>query len=90
MSILSYATGIQHIGIPTADMAKTLAFYQDLGFEIAWQTQNKKVAFLKFANVVIETYESPAAAGHPGAIEHIALDVTDVDAAYAVAKEKGY
>ena len=25
--------GLQHVGIPTADLQKTLAFYESLGFE---------------------------------------------------------
>lgn len=90
MSILTYATGIQHIGLPTADMAKTLDFYKDMGFEIAWQSENGRVAFLKFKNLVIETYQTPQAAGKPGAIEHMCLDVSDIEATYAVAREKGY
>lgn len=50
MDLKTYTTGIQHIGIPTNDIEKTIAFYQKLGFEIALQTVNEeadeKVAFL--------------------------------------------
>ena len=28
-------TGLQHIGIPTNDMDKTVDFYQKIGFEIS-------------------------------------------------------
>ena len=28
--------GLQHVGIPTADLQKTLAFYESLGFEKAY------------------------------------------------------
>lgn len=49
MDLKTYTTGIQHIGIPTNDIEKTIAFYQKLGFEIALQTVNEeadeKVAF---------------------------------------------
>ena len=56
----NYATGIQHIGIPTKDMEATKAFFAKLGFEPAFETVNEgaKVAFLKLENLVIETYES--------------------------------
>ena len=33
-------TGLQHIGLPTNDMAATVRFYQSLGFEIAHETVN--------------------------------------------------
>ena len=61
MDLKTYTTGIQHIGIPTNDIEKTIAFYQKLGFEIALQTVNEeadeKVAFLELETLVIETYE---------------------------------
>ena len=59
MDLKNYSTGIQHIGIPTNDIEKTIAFYKELGFETALQTINKeadeKVAFLKLKTLVIET-----------------------------------
>ena len=69
-------TGVQHIGVPTNDLEKTVAFYE-------------RVTFLQLKNLVIETYENHAAVGKPGAIDHIALDTTDVEAAFAAAKEAG-
>ena len=65
MNLKTYTTGIQHIGIPTNDIEKTIEFYQKLGFEIALRTvneeANEKVAFLKQETLVIETYENKAA-----------------------------
>ena len=59
MDLKTYTTGIQHIGIPTNDIEKTIAFYQKLGFEIALQTVNEeadeKVAFLELETLMIET-----------------------------------
>lgn len=76
-------TDLQHIGIPTNDIEKTISFYGKLGFEAAFQTVNQaadeKVAFLKNQNIVIETYENKKAAMAGGAVDHIALDVTDVE-----------
>ena len=43
MDLRTYSTGIQHIGIPTNDIEKTIAFYKKLGFETALQTINKEV-----------------------------------------------
>ena len=86
----NYATGIQHIGIPTKDMEATKAFYAKLGFEPAFETLNDgaKVAFLKLENLVIETYESDEATMKVGAIDHIAIDVKDIEEVYQYIEEK--
>ncbi|MDR2435542.1 MAG: hypothetical protein LBD47_13395 [Treponema sp.] len=39
---------------------------------------------------MIETYESKDPAFKAGAVDHIALDVTDIDTAYNFAKAKGF
>ena len=79
MDAAKYMTGVQHIGIPTNDIDKTITFYQRLGFTIAYQTVNEKanerVAFLQFGNLIIETYENHAATLRSGAIDHLAIDV---------------
>lgn len=77
-------TGVQHIGLPTEDMAATKEFYGKLGFEVAYETVNdgSAVAFLKLGNLVMEAYEVPKAAKAYGAIEHVAIDVTDVEKVY--------
>lgn len=59
-------------------------FYEDLGFEAAFETVNDgaRVCFLKMHNLVMEVYESEDAAGKIGAIEHVAIDVTDIEQVY--------
>ncbi|WP_300910816.1 VOC family protein [uncultured Bacteroides sp.] len=88
MKIKDFCTGIQHIGVPTNDIKKTIAFYEQLGFHVALRTNNKDedVAFLQMHNLVIETYENKSAVMEAGAIDHIALDVKDIDALYEVLK----
>ena len=92
MDLKNYSTGIQHIGIPTNDIEKTIAFYKELGFETALQTINKeadeKVAFLKLKTLVIETYENKAAKLESGAIDHVAIDVNDIEEVYQYISEK--
>lgn len=92
MDLKNYSTGIQHIGIPTNDIEKTIAFYKKLGFETALQTINKeadeKVAFLKLKTLVIETYENKAAKFESGAIDHVAIDVNDIEEVYQYISEK--
>lgn len=91
MDLKTYTTGIQHIGIPTNDIEKTIAFYQKLGFEIALQTANEeaneKVAFLKLETLVIETYENKAAKMESGAIDHVAINVKDIEEVYRYIEE---
>lgn len=86
MQIKDYATGVQHIGIPTTDMAETLLFYSELGFEIAFSTTmedtGKSVNFLKLGDLVIEAYECDSTSMSYGAIEHIAINVTDIETVY--------
>ena len=83
MELREQLNGIQHVGIPTNDIEMTIAFYEKLGFEIAFRTVNEaadeKVAFLKLGTLVIETYENKAAALKPGAIDHVAIDVKNIE-----------
>ena len=60
MEIKEFTTGVQHIGIPTNDIKKTIEFFQLLGFEVAFRTINgpEEVAFLQLHNLVIETYQN--------------------------------
>lgn len=61
MDIKSKVSGIQHVGIPTNDMQKSIHFYKDLGFEVIWQTVNEQngesVSFLRLGNLTMEIYE---------------------------------
>ena len=81
MAATNYVTGYQHVGIPTNDMEATIAFYTALGFTIKWETENNgRVVFFEFGDIVIETYENGGkAAGVRGAIDHIALAVSDIE-----------
>ena len=85
--------GIQHIGIPTNDIEMTINFYKKLGFEIAYRTvneaANEKVAFLKLNTLVIETYENKAAKRENGAIDHIAIDVKNVEKIHEFVNQSG-
>lgn len=89
-----FALGLQHVGLPTNDLKATIAFYEGLGFETVYQVRNEAagedVAFLRLKNLTIEAYENGQAAMQSGAIDHIAIDVDDVEAAYRLAQEQGY
>lgn len=94
MTAADSVTGTQHIGVPTDDMQKTVSFYNSLGFTTILETQNpdskENVAFLQLKNLVIETWETPNAAKKIGAIDHIALDVKEIDALFARLQSAGY
>ena len=89
----NYSTGVQHIGIPTNDIDKTVEFYHKLGFETAFETvneeANEKVVFLKLGTLVVETYENHAAKMEHGAIDHVALDVRDIEEIFQYINEVG-
>ena len=87
MAFSKIATGLQHIGIPTNDLNQTIDYYQSLGFELAHRTANgdEQVAFLKLGDLMIETYQNFKAARINGAVDHIAINVTDVEEARRIA-----
>ena len=87
MAFKHIATGLQHIGIPTNDMEKTISFYTALGFENVYQADNKgeKVAFLRLGDLTIETYQNYKAVHKAGAVDHVAINVTDVEEARRIA-----
>ena len=91
MAFSKIATGLQHIGIPTDNIDQTIDFYRSLGFELALRTANgdEQVAFLKLGDLVIETYQNFKAARINGAVDHIAINVTDVDEARRIADGMG-
>lgn len=94
MDINNHLKGVQHIGIPTNDLEKTIAFYHSLGFTTAYRTVNEKadepVAFLQSGNLIIEAYENGNAVQKTGAIDHIALDVKDIDSLFEEIQAAGF
>ena len=91
MKLTDYITGIQHIGIPTNDIQATMDFYHSLGFTTELKTDNngEKVAFLRLNNLVIETYQNGQATMRSGAINHIAIDVKNIDEVFCLVKSLG-
>ena len=84
--------GLQHIGIPTNDLQKAIDFYQSIGFEtkLLTQTPREKVAFMELQSLMLELYENKQATEKPGAIDHIALDVNNIQAVYEKIQTLGY
>lgn len=87
-----YLNGLQHIGLPVRDYAQSCGFYEDLGFEKIYETRQPsggKVAFYLMGNLEMEIYEADKLSGKDGAIDHIALDCTDIDRVYQEANTLG-
>ena len=91
MDLTTYSTGLQHLGIPTNDMEATIAFYEKIGFKISYETMNgdERVVFLKLGDFIVEAYQNMQAAMRNGAIDHIALNVLDIEETYAYINEIG-
>ena len=93
MKISDFATGLQHIGIPTKDIDETVLFYTELGFEVVLSTidpnNGHKVFFLRLGDLTIETYEADDPAMCHGGIEHFCINVKDVEAVYDIICKRG-
>lgn len=80
-----YLTGLQHIGVPTKDYEASISFYEKIGFEKVYETlqpNGGRVAFLNLFSLQMEIYEADEIAGINGAIDHIAIDCTDIERQY--------
>ncbi len=94
--------GLQHLGIPVTDLARTVDFYTRLGFNRIHRNHvdepggRVEVAFMEQRGVVIEFYQVTEAereairSRKDGHIDHIAFDVEDVEEAYRELKEAGF
>ena len=92
-NISDFCSGVNHIGVPTLDYNKSVAFYEGLGFKKASTKVNpngQQVAFMQCGNLIVETYDKEGAAMKIGAINHIAVDVHNIDDLYQIIKAKGY
>ena len=86
-------TGLQHIGIQTERFQTTVKFYESLGFCGVLRTEvseyHQPVSFLNNGNLIMEVYGCEKTSSEVGVIDHIALNVIDIDAAFEDKKEMG-
>lgn len=104
MLLKNNVTGLQHIGIPVVNLKESIEWYSRIGFEVAHQKNivdtdgNSKVnaAFLRLGDLTIELYQLNSkeveeirkrAHGH---IDHLALNVKDIEKAYNELKESEF
>ena len=89
MKITDFIKGFQHIALPTRDMGKTKAFYQSLGFDVAWEKENCPTYF-KLKDITIESWQDDAAPVGAGAWLHLSIDVSDIEAVHRYLAEHRY
>jgi len=82
--------GLSHIGIFVKDMEKSINFYKSLGFTLDNRVSiHVELAFLSAGTCLIELIEQKGVTRDAGVVDHIAMEVDDIDAAIAHAKENG-
>jgi len=87
---MSYIKGLAHIGIYVKNMDKSIDFYKRLGFTLDREvTTTIRLAFLSAGTCLIELIDRPELEREAGIIDHIAIEVTDLDAMIAHANANG-
>jgi lactoylglutathione lyase len=86
-----FIKGLAHIGIFVSDMNKSVDFYKRLGFTLdTEENPGVKLAFLSAGTCLIELIEQPDAGKRlDGRIDHIAVEVDDINAAIENANANG-
>ena len=87
-----WSGGIQHIGLPTTDVQKTIDFYSGLGFKTAgrFTPNGRDFAFVQLGSLLIEIIPTAEPAMCNGAVDHFCLDVKDIETVYRRLSEAGY
>jgi len=87
--------GIQHLGLPVTDLQRSKSFYLNFGFTEIMRTnipapkESIQVAMVQKDNLTIELYQLSGEERHEiatrqnGHIDHIAMNVIDIDKAYS-------
>jgi len=93
--------GLQHLGLPVTDIDRSKVFYNQIGFRVILETELAsdngaiQVVFLAMNGFILELYQPVGAewedirARHDGHIDHVALDVLDINQAYDAIRAAG-
>lgn len=93
---------LQHIGIPVTDLSRSIQFYEQLGFanvmesEFDHKGQQGRVVMMQQKSMTLELYQFPEnelqeiRSRRDGHIDHIAFDVDDIDATFAMLKKAAF
>ncbi|MDC7235480.1 MAG: VOC family protein [Spirochaetales bacterium] len=94
MSLSQHIKGLEHVGIPVCNISRSEQFYSKLGFKLLSREHSTDedgsggVSFLGLNGLTLELYQKshfPEGTGEAGireagAIDHLALEVTDIKA----------
>jgi lactoylglutathione lyase len=93
--------GLQHVGLPVTDLERSKAFYAELGFVEVMRTdlpgvaEPIQVAMMQHEGLTLELYQlepeerQAIAQRTDGHIDHLALDVLDIEQAYKEIRTTG-
>lgn len=93
--------GLQHLGLPVTDIERSKAFYSRLGFTVTMTSELSsgegaiQVTMMELSGLVLELYQlagtqrAEIGAREDGHIDHIALDVVDIEQAFADVRAAG-
>lgn len=92
LDVNAFANGVQHIGLPTADVQGTIDFYEGLGFTLATRhdINGRDFAFMQLGSLLLELIPNAKPALCRGAVDHFCIDVKDIDELFARLKAAGY
>jgi lactoylglutathione lyase len=83
-------TGLAHIGIFVKDMDASIGFYKKLGFALdAEESVNVRLAFLSAGSCLIELIEIKDTRREAGVVDHVAMEVDDIEKAVERANANG-
>ena len=86
-------TGLSHIGLPTADVEQTVNFMSSSAFGFSGAStaaRESHTVFMECGSCVMEIYYFADPAKANGAVDHVALNVTDIEAVYEYVRSLGY
>ena len=85
--------GLHHAGVVVANLERSIAFYGDVfGLEVAERLDfgGERLAFLQVGPARLELIESaPQAPRRTGVVDHVALDVRDLDGLLRRLEQRG-
>lgn len=95
VDLTAYDRGFNHVGIPTSNLEKSLAFYEGLGFRLIFptdRTQLNGLTFVKLGNTIIELIpkKDQATPMTAGAVDHFCIHISNIKEVYQKFKAAGY
>lgn len=104
MLLRDNVTGLQHLGIPVVNLKESVEWYENIGFEKIHEKTvvnsdgviDVIVSFMELENFTIELYQlnseetKEIKSRSHGHIDHIALNVKDIEKAYNELKEANF